>query len=92
MWLLGFLLAQYVAFCVVLALDPAGFDTCDPATADAPRHLQTAAAVCINVAVVAAAIWLLRRWYLLLSLIVVALVIPLWTVLLSSSTAGCAGG
>lgn len=78
-WWPAFLATQFVAFFVVLALEPAGFDPCDPNTPAGPRPIQTALAAVVVVGALALALW---RWHLVAALVAVALSGLAWVWLL----------
>lgn len=81
-WWPAFLATQFVAFFVVLALDPAGFDPCDPNTPAGRRPVQAAIAAVVVVGAFAVALWRLRRWHLVAALAAVALSGLAWVWLL----------
>lgn len=81
-WWPVFLVTQFVAFFVVLALDPAGFDPCDPTTSAGPRPVQAVIAGVVVVGALALAVWRLRRWHLVAALVAVAFASLAWVWLL----------
>lgn len=83
-WWPAFLVAQLLAFFVVLSLDPAGFDPCDPNTPAGPRPIQAAiaAVAVVVVGALALAVWRLRRWHRVAALAAVALSGLAWAWLL----------
>ena len=82
-WWAFFVVTQVVAFFVVLALDPAGFDSCDQANAGHRLGQAVIAGVSI-VGLLALAIWRLRRWSLAVAVVAVALSTLGWIWLLGS--------
>lgn len=87
-WWLVFLGSQILGFFAVLALDPAGFDSCDQANAG-PRPLQAAIAVAVVAAALVLAVARLRGWHLVAALAAVALSTLGWIWLLGPTAANC---
>ncbi len=83
-WWSVFLVTQFVAFFVVLSLDPAGFDPCDPTTPAGPRPVQAAIAGGVVIGALALAAWRLRRWHLVVAVGALALSSLAWVWLLGS--------
>lgn len=74
---------QFVAFSVVIGLDPAGLDPCGPLTTAEPRPLQRAIAGVSVVGAFALAVWWLRGWHLIAALAAVGLSALFWMWLLA---------
>jgi hypothetical protein len=83
-WWLVFLVTQATVFFVVLALDPAGLDQCEPGTPAGPRPLQASIAGAAVVGALVLAVWRLRRWHLVAALPAVALSGLAWMVLVGA--------
>jgi hypothetical protein len=83
-WWSVFVVAQLAAVIGVLALDPAGFDPCDPTTPAGHRPVQVAIAGVAGGLVLALAIWRLRRSNLVAALLAVALSSLAWVWLLGA--------
>lgn len=84
-WMPAFVGLQITGFAIVLALDPAGFDACDPSASSGPRPVQAGIACLAVGASVALAIWRLRGWRLLAALAPTALAVQVWLWLLGDS-------
>lgn len=88
LWWPVFLVVQFVAFGIVLALDPAGFDSCGTEGVG-PRHLQAAVAALALLGCAGLACWRLRGWALAAALAAVGLAIVPWLWLLGGSQTSC---
>jgi hypothetical protein len=84
-WWPVFLALQLVAFFVVLALDPAGFDPCDSTTPAGPRPVQAMIAGMAMVGSLSLGLWWLRRLQLIIALCAVACSGLAWLWLLGDS-------
>lgn len=89
LWFAAFVLIQLCAFAAVLAMDPGGFDACDPASVSGQGGLQVAVGVGAMLVSFGAAIWFLRRWYLAISLVFIGLAALQWIWLLDDSASVC---
>lgn len=83
-WWPVFLVTEIVVFYLVLSLDPAGLDMCDPTIPPGPRDVQAAIAGGAAVVMFALAVWRLRRWHLVAALVAVALSSLVWLALLGA--------
>lgn len=85
LWLVGFIVVNWVAFGLAMGVHGAGFDDCEAMPTSSDRRTMTLIAAAAVLVPVGLALWKLRRWPLMAALGGVAFSAFAWFVLLSDS-------